>query len=260
MKVLKEPILIVFSVLLFFLIYGLVDIKIFSERFNLKKVNLKPFLKPALSREPNLIDRTTRELLQTCTIQMDTTPQRILLTGDSMVEGLMYAFKDYAIENGHELFPAIWYSSSTLVWGSSQQLKKLIDYYKPTIIFLALGSNELFIRNIIQDRAQYVDSILSQVGNIKFIWIGPPNWKPDTGINELLETKLGKRRFFSSKELKLARASDGAHPTRAASLIWADSILHWVQTQSLYPFLLKKPQKNYGKSPNCVFIDGNYPQ
>jgi hypothetical protein len=260
MKVLKEPILIVFSVLLFFLIYGLVDIKIFSERFNLKKVNLKPFLKPALSREPNLIDRTTRELLQTCTIQMDTTPQRILLTGDSMVEGLMYAFKDYAIENGHELFPAIWYSSSTLVWGSSQQLKKLIDYYKPTIIFFALGSNELFIRNIIQDRAQYVDSILSQVGNIKFIWIGPPNWKPDTGINELLETKLGKRRFFSSKELKLARASDGAHPTRAASRIWADSILHWVQTQSLYPFLLKKPQKNYGKSPNCVFIDGNYPQ
>lgn len=206
-----------------------------------------------------LLDKFHEQVLQAGQIVLDTTPQRILLTGDSMVEGLMFAFKQYAEENGHELFPAIWYSSSTLVWGKSQQLKKLIEHFKPTIIFMALGSNELFIRNIKEDRAVFVDSILAQAGNIKFIWIGPPNWKADTGINDLLREKLGEKRFFLSKDLKLARASDGAHPTRQAAAQWADTLLSWTKSQSLYPFKLEKPKQKYRKTPQCVFIDGNYP-
>lgn len=258
---LKEPIIIIFFILIFFLIFAYINTRILVFGIELKKINIQPFFRPHLAtHEPHLVDIITKELINACTIKMDSTPQRILLTGDSMVEGLMFAFKDYAIENGHDLFPAIWYSSSTLVWGQSKQMKKLIDYYKPTIIFLALGSNELFIRNIIQDRAQYVDKILEQVGDIKFIWIGPPNWKPDTGINELLENKLGKKRFFLSKDLKLARISDGAHPTRQAARYWADTLFKWVQTQSNAPFLLNPPKKNYNQNPNCVFIKGNFPE
>jgi len=261
MKTLKEPILIVLVVLVLFLFYGFSSYSISIEGFTLKKVRINHFFNYQVSlKQPHLVDKVTKELIESSTIKMDTTPQRILLTGDSMVEGLMYAFKDYAIENGHDLFPAIWYSSSTLVWGQSEQLKKLIDFYKPTIVFLALGSNELFIRNIIEDRAQYVDNILKQLGDTKILWIGPPNWKPDTGINELIEKKLGKKRFFLSKNLQLARSSDGAHPTREASRIWADTLFHWVKNHSMYPFLLEKPQKNYRKSPNCFFIKGNYPE
>ncbi len=257
---LKDVILLVLFILLVFMGYSFYPESIQFLGIELKKNKLSTCLRPQLAySEPHLVDIVTKELIKSSTIELDTTPQRILLTGDSMVEGLMFAFKDYAIENGHDLFPAIWYSSSTLVWGKSQQLKKLIDFYKPTIVFIALGSNELFIRNIIEDRAKYVDNILNQIGNTKLIWIGPPNWKPDTGINQLLETKLGKKRFFLSKNLQLARARDGAHPTRFASRIWADSLFNWVKTHSLYPFLLNPPQKNYGKSPNCVFINGNYP-
>ncbi len=257
---LKEPLLLVFFILLVFWGYSFYPKPISLLGLELKKNKLNAFFYPETSiHEPHLVDKISKELIETCTIKLDTTPQRILLTGDSMVEGLMFAFKDYAEENGHDLFPAIWYSSSTLVWGQSEQLKKLIDFYKPTIVFIALGSNELFIRNIIEDRAKYVDNILSQVGDIKLIWIGPPNWKPDTGINQLLESKLGKKRFFVSKDLPLARARDGAHPTRGASRIWADTLFRWVQTQSSAPFLVRTPQKNYGKSPNCVFVSGNYP-
>ncbi len=257
---LKEPIILVFFLLCIFLSYGFYNRSLSIWGLELKKNKFNHFFKPQLAvHQPHLIDVISQELINSARIELDTTPQRILLTGDSMVEGLMFAFKDYAIENGHDLFPAIWYSSSTFVWGQSQQLKRLIDFYKPTIIFMALGSNELFIRNIIQDRAKYVDNILEQVGNTKIIWIGPPNWKPDTGINQLLEDKLGKKRFFLSRDLVLARASDGAHPTRGASRIWADTLFKWVQTQSLYPFLLNVPQKNYRKNPKCVFISGNYP-
>lgn len=257
---LKEPLLIVFFILFVFCGYGFFSQPITLAGFELKKLKFEIFYKPQINpNELHLVDKITRELIEISTIKLDITPQRILLTGDSMVEGLMFAFKDYAEENGHDLFPAIWYSSSTLVWGQSQQLKKLIEYYKPTVIFMALGSNELFIRNIIEDRAQYVDNILSQAGDIQIIWIGPSNWKPDTGINQLLESKLGKKRFFLSKDLPLARASDGAHPTRGASRIWADTLFKWVQTQSAAPFLLNPPKKHYGKTPNCVFISGNYP-
>lgn len=256
---LKQVIFIVFFILFVFILYGFLPQTIAWKGIELKKNKLQIFLLPQISDEPHLVDKVSKELIETSTIQLDTTSQRILLTGDSMVEGLMFAFKDYAEENGHDLFPAIWYSSSTLVWGQSQQLKKLIEFYKPTIVFLALGSNELFIRNIIEDREKFVDNILSQAGNTKLIWIGPPNWKPDTGINQLLESKLGKKRFFLSKDLPLARATDGAHPTRGASRIWADTLFKWVQTQSAFPFLLTPPQKNYRKTPKCVFIKGNYP-
>ncbi len=257
---LNEPLILVFFILFIFVGYGFYSNPIVLLGIELKKNKLEIFFKPEnSSNEPHLVDKISKELIETSTIKLDTTPQRILLTGDSMVEGLMFAFKDYAEENGHDLFPAIWYSSSTLVWGQSEQLKKLIDYYKPTIIFMALGSNELFIRNIIEDRAKYVENILSQVGDIKLIWIGPPNWKPDTGINQLLESKLGKKRFFLSKDLQLARARDGAHPTRGASRIWADTLFKWVQSQSSFPFLVQPPQKNYGKTPNCVFVNGNFP-
>jgi len=187
---------------------------------------------------------------------LDTTKQRILLTGDSMVEGLMFPFKDYCVFNGHELLPAIWYSSSTMVWGQSKQLKALVDSFKPTLIVMALGSNELFIRNIIEDRTAFVQEILKQAGDTKMIWVGPPNWKKDTGINQMLLNELGEKRFYSSEKLKLARAVDGAHPTFTAARVWADSIVHWVQHDSKYRFKLDKAPKKMGKNPGCIFLTG----
>ena len=170
----------------------------------------------------------------------DTSRQSILLTGDSMAEGLMFAFKKYAQHNGHTLRTIIWYGSTTTTWARTDTLRKLISRYKPTYVFLSLGSNELFVRNI-AEREPYIQDIVKQAGRTPFVWIGPPNWKEDTGIGELLSRNAGPGRYFVSRGLTFERASDGRHPSRRASAYWADTISSWVMRAGRHPIRLSKP-------------------
>jgi hypothetical protein len=171
----------------------------------------------------------------------DTASQRILFIGDSMLEGLMHKAKEYTDYNGHELFPVIWYSSSTLWYGQYDTLSYFIRKFKPTYIMVVLGANELFISNIFEKRNKYVKHILEQIDTIPFVWIGPPNWKDDTGINDMIIANVGTARYFESKKLSYKRAKDGAHPVRSSSDMWMDSIASWVMNQSMHPIILRKP-------------------
>lgn len=171
----------------------------------------------------------------------DTSAQRILFIGDSMLEGLMHKAKEYTEYNGHELFPVIWYSSSTLWYGQYDTLSYFIKKLKPTYIMIVLGANELFVSNIFEKRNKYVKRILQQIDTIPFVWIGPPNWKEDTGINDMILANVGEERYFESKKLTYKRAKDGAHPVRSSSDMWMDSIASWVMHQSLHPIMLRQP-------------------
>ncbi|NJL14512.1 MAG: SGNH/GDSL hydrolase family protein [Microscillaceae bacterium] len=183
-------------------------------------------------------------VFETRTNVLDSSSHRILLTGDSMCEGLMFRFKKYAEQNHHELKTVIWYSSTTEKWSKSDSLRKLVASYKPDYIFFTTGSNELFIRNI-EDREPYIQDIVRQAGTCKFIWIGPPNWAEDTGINNLIIKNVGRDRFFESRRLKFERGPDGAHPTWSSAAIWADTISNWIMTQSRHKILMRIPlEKN----------------
>ena len=171
---------------------------------------------------------------------LDTTSHKILLTGDSMCEGLMFRFKEYAKANNHKLKTVIWYSSTTVWWSESDSLRKLVNKYEPDYIFFTTGSNELFIRNI-EEREKYIQDIISQAGERKFIWIGPPNWADDTGINDLIIRNVGKDRFFESRYLTFERGPDGAHPTWSSSAVWADTISTWIMQKSRHKILMRKP-------------------
>jgi hypothetical protein len=175
--------------------------------------------------------------------KVDSSGHSILLTGDSMCEGLMFRFKDYAEYNKHQLKTVIWYGSTTLSWGESDSLKKLIEKYKPSYVIFTTGSNELFIRNI-GEREKHIQDIVNQMGNRKFIWIGPPNWTEDTGINDLIAKNVGADRFFISKHLKFDRANDGAHPTFRSAAVWADTISAWIMHKSRHKILMQRPKKS----------------
>lgn len=261
-KSILEVIFILFGIISIFTFYSFQNepFKIGSSEIKQNPIsksisNNNSYFKPSFFTSQKLLrDSLFKEMQDPCG-KLDTSSQRILLTGDSMIEGLMWAFKDYADHNGHQLFPAIYYSSSTKVWGEGTKMKKAIEKYKPTLIIMCLGANELFIRNIVEDRDKYVKEIMNQVGDTKFLWIGPPNWKEDTGINELIKNNVGDDRFFLSKHMKLARARDGAHPTKMASYIWADSICNWITQKSCFPIKLDKYPKITNKNPHCVFLN-----
>ncbi len=248
-KPLLEVIAIVAIALGALMLYSVTEQQINFE-VSVKKSALKDFISPPPSR-PFLAENYQtyfEEVLDSVLVVIDSTAQEIdtsshtiLLTGDSMCEELMFRFRDYAAYNKHELKTVIWYSSSTLWWSESDSLQKLIKKYEPDYVFFTTGSNELFIRNI-QEREKYIQDIVRQAGNSKFIWIGPPNWAKDTGINDLIIKNVGKDRFFESRHLTFERKGDGAHPTRRSSAVWADTIASWVMQKSRNKILLKKPE------------------
>ena len=188
---------------------------------------------------------------------IDETPQTILFVGDSMLEGLYPRLAAYAVENGHTLYSVIWYSSTSEVWGNSTKLAEYVEKFKPTYIFVSLGANELFVKNIGEKRDKYVKNILSQIGDIPFVWIGPPNWKPDTGINDLVEKNVKRCKngsFFLSNGMQFDRAKDGAHPTRKSARAWMDSVARWMPENAAHPIKMVKPEAETAKPARVIVL------
>ncbi len=176
---------------------------------------------------------------------VDTSNHCILFFGDSMTEGLLRRFGDYAEENGHQLNVVCWYGSNTDVWANTGTLKHYIDKYKPTYIVVCLGGNELFVRDL-PKRENYITKMIATIDTIPFVWISPPNWKPDTGINDLIIKHVGKDRYFDSRYLELKRGKDHMHPTFSAAAIWMDSIAVWLRgNDTAHPIRMEVPKASH---------------
>jgi len=168
---------------------------------------------------------------------------RVLILGDSMLEWLAKRLCDYTMENGYDLSSIVWYSSSTKLWATTDTLDYFLDRIQPDYVILCLGANELFVRDL-PKREKYITTIMEKLGSRPFFWIGPPNWKKDTGINDLICSKVGKGRFFDSRNLELERAEDNMHPTRYAAAKWMDTIAVWMNSpEAAHPLLMNRPQK-----------------
>ncbi len=186
-------------------------------------------------------------------VEVDTAKQTVLFIGDSMLEGLSPRLADYCEANGHALYSVVWYSSTSAVWGQSTKLREYIAKIKPTFIFVSLGANELFVKDIMNKRRKFVQNIIADIGDIPYLWIGPPNWKPDTGINELVASEAAPGCYFRSDGMHFDRSSDGAHPTRKSASLWLDSIARWMPGNAAHPILLDHPGDVKGK-PRKLFV------
>lgn len=180
--------------------------------------------------------------------------QMILLFGDSMNEYLRLRLNDYCFKNGYSMHCVIWYGATTKQYGSTDTIAHFIRKYKPTYVLLNFGANELFVRDIRDKRQGYVEHILAQVANLPYVWVGPPNWKEDTGINDLILANTGRGRYFESRRLTLDRYSDGAHPTRAAASDWMDSIALFLSTQARTPLRMDPPDTALSRVPHTTVI------
>lgn len=184
---------------------------------------------------------------------LDTAAQTILFVGDSMLDGLSPRLSAYAQQSGHTLYSVIWYSSSTEQWGKSGRLKEYINQIHPSFIFLCIGSNELMIRDIKEKRTQYVKDLMAEMDSIPFLWIGPPNWREDTGINDMLQSTLPEGAFFLSNGMSFERRKDGAHPTVASAALWMDSVARWMPDHAAHPIRMDFPGDLKAR-PKRVFI------
>lgn len=190
--------------------------------------------------------------------QVDSMKQRVLLIGDSMNERLRLSLAGWCNANGHELTSVVWYGSSSKTWAETDTLQHFIRISNPTHIFICLGGNELYVRDL-DDRDRYISTIKRKCGIIPTIWIGPPNWCKDTGINKLIEKHMGKRAYFPSLNLTFERSSDGHHVTQRSADNWMDEVVKWMnEGNSIHPFVLSRPRCN--KTTHLLFVLAPYEQ
>lgn len=169
----------------------------------------------------------------------DTTVKSVLLFGDSMTILVANRMGAYGKKNGYKVAAITWDASNSVGWSSADTLEKYIDKYNPDFLMVVLGSNELFLQNF-DARRPSVEKLVKKMGDIPFVWIGPPNWQEDKGFNAMMERTLPKGTFFKSEGIELQRGPDHIHPTPAAGAIWTDSIMRWMP-KSAHPILAELP-------------------
>lgn len=186
-------------------------------------------------------------------VEIDSTSKSILLIGDSMTMNLAYRLAKYAKANGHSFHAVNWDSSNTKTWASCDTLEHFMREFNVDYVFISLGSNELTMKNP-NARLPYVKTILEKIGDIPYVWIGPPNWTEDFGINDMIEQNCRPGSFFLTNGMTLARKKDKIHPTRDASAEWIDSVARWIP-KSAHPILMKAPDDSIGKvNPNVILL------
>lgn len=188
------------------------------------------------------------DIAASATAAGDSTAYTVLFIGDSMLEGLGPRLAAYCDASGFDLYNVIWYSSTSEIWGDARLLTKYIARVKPDFIFICLGANELFVRDIATKRKKHVRSILAEAGSIPYLWIGPPNWKPDTGINALVSDNAPEGRFFLSDGMEFDRQKDGAHPTGESAIAWMDSVMRWMPAHCPQAPRFAEPTKDKGRA------------
>lgn len=184
---------------------------------------------------------------------IDSTHQRILFFGDSMVEGLAPRMAQYAAANGHDLLIVCWYSSTTELW-ATDTLRHFLREAKPTHIMVTIGGNEQEVRDV-KKREDNIKSILADFGDVPFTWICTPAWNKEANFNTIPEALAGPGRFYDSRRLTLTRGADHHHPTLEASAVWMDSIAAWMESpQSAHPIAMKRPSAGGPKAGRGIFM------
>lgn len=147
----------------------------------------------------------------------------VLHVGDSMVGGswgLTRALEQKFSAEGAKLVRDYKVSESIVSYDKSPKLKDLLARHQPDIVILTLGTNDVFVPYP-ASMAGNVQNIVKRIGNRECYWMGPPTWKPDTGIVQVLRDNVAPCKFFDSSNLKLQRSGDGIHPTDRGGAEWA---------------------------------------
>jgi hypothetical protein len=153
------------------------------------------------------------------------TGKTVLHVGDSMVGGnwgLTKALDQRFTGEGAKFIRDYKVSESIVSYDKSPKLKDLLAKHHPDIVIITLGTNDVFVPYP-ASMAGNIRNIVGRIGARECYWMGPPTWKPDTGIVQVLRDNVAPCKFYDSSNLKLQRAGDGIHPTDRGGAEWASS-------------------------------------
>ncbi len=163
--------------------------------------------------------------------------KRVLMFGDSMVNcGINIWLEPWLKRHGVRSYVTrSWASSTTVTWSKAKKLDVFMWRHDPDIVFIVLGSNELFHPSP-RMKIRPIRRILKKMGRRRSVyWIGPPTWAKDKGLIKTIRAQMPPGHFFDSGKVKMTRKKDGYHPDLAGAKVWAAAIWRWYSSRLRAP-------------------------
>lgn len=159
-------------------------------------------------------------------------PRVVLHVGDSTVGdggGLELALDKRFHALGATFHHDAWVSASIWSVEHADKLKKLIRHFQPDLVIVTLGTNDVFhptpamLGPSIADISRKAATLGLARGAPprECWWIGPPTWKKDLGVVDVIRKHAAPCRFFDSSLMGIERRPDGVHPTDKGGEEWA---------------------------------------
>jgi acyl-CoA thioesterase-1 len=147
----------------------------------------------------------------------------VLHTGDSTVggsHGLARALRARFEAEGSRYVSDTVNRASLLSRDVVGHIGASVDKHHPDLVLINLGTNEVFVP-VPEALVPRIRAIVRRIGHRDCVWIGPPTWRGDKGLVDVLRDNTAPCRFFDSSNLPLERVRDGIHPTDKGGEQWA---------------------------------------
>ena len=189
--------------------------------------------------------------------------QRVLLVGDSLGVGVGPLLEKELRAQGIADFKNISVGGKNIAQFSDnskaegKSLEKALAEYKPSIVFVSLGTNDESIRRIkggdpryftaanlaknlvgpnfsvAKQRRKAIARLAGKLSGVQTIWLGPPAsdpslWPMDREFRELLASTWSGN-YFSTEAVAPQKCSDRIHLTGSGYKSWASAIANWVR-------------------------------
>ncbi len=155
---------------------------------------------------------------------------RLLLIGDSMAEGLSPHLNALATEQGVPYIGAGVSGATIPDWTAAHWLESTLDDFQPTLVLIALGTNDAYSNYTPEQTADHARMLLGKIPfETDVVWIGPPllpqtyaGRHPDTLVIGAMKNEAPE--WFASAEWVIPRGPDELHPTAYGYAGWAGAI------------------------------------
>ena len=114
-------------------------------------------------------------------------------------------------------------------WASGPNLPKYLNRYRPDLVLITLGANEMEIGEP-EKRAPKIRRLVARIGETPCVWIAPALWGKDNGLLEVIRQNVAPCRYLDTNAIVeyMPRAGDKVHPNMAARPDWAELVLRWL--------------------------------
>ncbi len=115
-------------------------------------------------------------------------------------------------------------------WAYKGKVREYVRQYKPDLVLITLGANELKIVKP-EQRIHAIKKLVSELGGRPCVWVGVPLWSgAHNDLLNVIRDNAKPCRFLDSTRLfpDMPRVHDHIHPTMNARAEWAKRVIDWL--------------------------------